>query len=63
MKAANLGDGEGAWVVALCYELGEGVDKNEAKAAEWYWKALYRDSGIGKRCIEIRSRDLLNYRH
>ena len=39
-KAAMQSHPGGAFIVAKCYELGNGVAQNEAKAKEWYEKAL-----------------------
>src|SRR3990167_5301828 len=38
-KAADLGDADGMYHLALCYDDGKGVVQNKVRAAEWYQKA------------------------
>lgn len=38
-KAAELGNGDAMFQLALCYSKGQGVEKNHLKSFEWYEKA------------------------
>jgi TPR repeat protein len=39
MKAAEQGDVNAQWCLAVCYEKGNGVKKDLTNAIEWYTKA------------------------
>lgn len=40
VKAAKNGDAEAQYQVGLCYYEGNGVEKDEKKAAEWFFKSM-----------------------
>ena len=39
-KAAEQGDADAQYNLALCYKNGTGVEKDAEKAVEWYQKAV-----------------------
>jgi TPR repeat protein len=52
-KAANQDDAKGQFKLGFCYYHGNGVDKDPAKAFEWFQKAANQDNANGQKWLGI----------
>ena len=46
-KAAEKGDDDGMWRLALCYQKGKGVEQNPQKAFEWFKQSADKNNSNG----------------
>ena len=52
-KAAEQGDAKSQYELGKCYEFGKGVEKDQAKAVEWYQKAAEKGDATGQLAIGL----------
>ena len=52
MKQAEAGDAQSMYMIGMCYESGVRVEKDAAKAREWYTKAAGLGNDAAKRALE-----------